>query len=68
MGRSATTVLVDFFKCIHCGPATWTALDVPYLSKEPRMDTVEMESLTTWLDACSSIQRFHTNRTFRLGK
>lgn len=68
MGRSATTVLVDFLKCFHSGSATWTALDVPYFSKKLRMDIVEMESMTTWLDSCSSIQRFHTNRKFWLGK
>lgn len=67
MGRSATTVLVDFLKCFHSGSATWTVLDVPYFSKKPRMDTIEMESRTTWLDSCSSIQRFHTNRHSGLG-
>jgi len=56
MGRSATTVLVDFLKCCHFGSATWTDLDDPYLGKKPQMDTVEMESMTTWFDSCSSVQ------------
>jgi hypothetical protein len=68
MGRSAATVLIDFLKCCHPGSATWTVLDNPYLGKKPCMDTVKMEIMTTWLDSCSSFQRFHTNGKFRLGK
>ena len=54
---------IDLTKGSHFGPATWTVLNDACLGKDPRLDTVEMENMTTRFDACDSFQSFHADRT-----
>jgi hypothetical protein len=47
----------------HSGSAPRAVLDSACLVKDPRLDTVEMENMTTRLDACDSFQSFHADGT-----
>lgn len=51
---------VDYLKLRHPGSSTWAVLESTCLSKNPWLNTVEMENMTTRLDACRSFQRFQT--------
>jgi hypothetical protein len=54
---------IDLTKGSHSGSATRAVLDSACLVKDPRLDTVEMENMTTRFDVCDSFQSFHADRT-----
>jgi hypothetical protein len=57
---------IDLTKGSHSGSATRAVLDGACLVKDPRLDTAEMENMTTRFDACDSFQSFHADGTLGL--